>query len=310
VTSLETEYRAARADDIAGIHRLWSESLWSSAGNIHTDWTADPDPLRRAFVAADRSGVLAVVCVVPRQLRAVAGAPHPVGGIAAVATRSDARRQGHARRLLELAITAMDEAGYAWSLLFTGTPAVYASLGWRPFRLPVRDGPLAPSAGPPRRYRIRPGRLADCRPDLARIYDQYNAQRPLTAVRTDRHWRGPVGRRIEDTDLFVAEFRGEICAYGSVGWREDVVELRELGVAPDHPQAGTDLFDAIAAEANARGSTQVRAHVPYDVALAGLVRDEERVDLEGAMARPLRAGWDDLRGLATPSATFWPADGF
>ncbi len=305
------EYRTARADDIPGIHSLWAASLWASVERLHADWTADPDPLRRAFVAVDGSGVLAVVCIVPRVLRNTLGEPQPVGGIAAVATRHDARRRGHARRLLQLAITAMSETGFAWSMLFTGTPQVYGSLGWTQVRLAAREGPLASGPGSPLRYRIRRATLSECRADLAAIYDQYNAHRPLSAVRTTDGWHGSAMRRLDDTDLFVAEMAGEITAYASVAWRDNVVELREIGLRPTHGPARHDLFAAIAGQAHARAITQVRAHLPSDVPLTGLATHTHTVESSTAMALPLRATWADILTVVdSPSATFWLADGF
>src|SRR5262245_38042750 len=69
-------------------------------------------------VAADRR-ILASVVTWYRQVRDAHGTPRRVGHLSHVVTRTDARRQGHASRLIEQAITSMQEDGCSWSSLLT-----------------------------------------------------------------------------------------------------------------------------------------------------------------------------------------------
>src|SRR4051812_44006588 len=123
-----TEYRMAVPGDRASLYRVWATCF--DAPHIVPLYESEPDRHRRTFVAAGDDGVHAVVHYVRRRIRNATGGTDLVGGVANVATRPDACGRGHIKRLLHLAVTAMAADGCAWSLLFTGTPGVYASAGW------------------------------------------------------------------------------------------------------------------------------------------------------------------------------------
>ncbi|MFI6601947.1 GNAT family N-acetyltransferase [Nonomuraea sp. NPDC050536] len=297
------DYRTAVPTDEPGILAVWGESFPGALEAVRADWEAVPERNSRTFVAADSSGVLAVVLYVPRLLRSSSGTPVRVGGVGAVATRADARRRGHARRLLELALEAMAGDGCAWSLLFTGSQHVYASLGWRPFPLCERTAepppPVPPAGG------VRPVPVAEWR-TLAPIHAAFNAHRPLTAVRAPADWTRGVGRRLgPPARLFAYADRG----YVALADRGERLELAELAVLDE--EAAWALAGHAASLA---GGRPVTIRCPRDPLTEPALRRAFGVLRPGGdegMARPVHAGAAEIEALSrAPEATFWLADGF
>ncbi|WP_416904656.1 GNAT family N-acetyltransferase [Micromonospora echinospora] len=140
-------YRTATPADLPSLRSTWAEAF--PATDVSAVWAIDPGRFGRTFVAVRAARVVAAVHYLPRRLRAADGTVDLVGGVANVATRPAERGQGHMRRLLDLAVTAMTVDGCAWALLFTGTPEVYHGSGFRTFRLGFTSGrPAAPTAPP------------------------------------------------------------------------------------------------------------------------------------------------------------------
>ncbi|GAA2353745.1 GNAT family N-acetyltransferase [Nonomuraea africana] len=291
-----TTYRAATPADEAGLHALWAASF--TAPHLLPLYESDPGRLPRTLVAAGADGVEAVVYWLPRRLRNADGGVDLVGGVANVATRPDARRRGHIRSLLALAIADMSAAGCDWSLLFTGSPGVYESSGFKVFSQSLTRGTLA-AATRPSASAVRQASAAEW-PLLAELYDRHNARRPLTTVRTADDWRHRVPAYYNDSiDLRLVEGSG----YVVLRWSPDSVELLEA--------AGelSELLPWVAAEAAARGVTQGRARLtPGEPALPLLFAEYETVADTSGMARPLAV--DPSATLTAPSAIHWGADYF
>lgn len=108
------------------------------------------------FVAWDGDEAIGHVGVIAHRVQ-LAGAATEVAGIHAVVTRSDRRRAGVARRLLDEAL-AWADARFALAKLGTDVPDVYAPHGFRPAALhrfhvehaggEARGRPLAPDEWP------------------------------------------------------------------------------------------------------------------------------------------------------------------
>src|SRR5204863_1056846 len=77
-------------------------------------------------------GLLSTVRYWLRDIRDALGVPQRVGCVASVATIESARRQGHARILMRMAINAMRDEGCVWSFLLSSDMGVplYESLGF------------------------------------------------------------------------------------------------------------------------------------------------------------------------------------
>ncbi|MEV0587847.1 GNAT family N-acetyltransferase [Nonomuraea sp. NPDC050310] len=285
--------RRATPADRGSLYALWAACFPGSA-HVRPLYESDPGRYERTFVAGAPGAVVASVYYLPRAVRDGLGGVLRVGGVANVATLPEARGQGLARRLLEAACAAMTADGCAWSLLFTGTPEVYA--GWESFSLPLVSGPLAPpvAGAPP----LRRAHAAD-RPELAALYERHNAGRPLTTVRDQAHWavRVPVwyGEPVE-----VLVHSG---GYAAVRWSGDGLEVLEVAGET------ASVFASLTALAARRGVTRVRARVSWaESGLPYLLGEVRRESDRTGMARPLLA--DPAPVVRAPGATHWPADYF
>jgi F420H(2)-dependent quinone reductase len=135
--------------------------------------------------------------------RDAGGTPHPVGELDSVATRADARRQGHASRLILLALEALQEAGCDWALLVaTGEASrrLYERHGWRCYPEPWRRGTITGALPQDdRRYLVRPLDVLH-QPagweQIAAVDIAVNRGRPLTVVRDAAYWRGYAALRV------------------------------------------------------------------------------------------------------------------
>ncbi|MGI5154834.1 GNAT family N-acetyltransferase [Microbispora sp. CA-102843] len=304
-----TEFRTVRADETVSLYELWARAF--TASHIVSLYEQDEGRLGRTFVAADGTGVLAVVYWLPREVRDARGGVQRVGCVSSVATRPDARGRGLVRRLLAMAAEAMTAAGCAWSLLFTGTPGVYAGSGWRVFDRPRVDGRFAAVATLDAGWTAEPAGLGDW-PVLAALHDRHDDRRPLTTVRSARDWTGrvPVWYGPPHEILLVQE-HGTPMAYAVVDWSVGDVAEVALAAGP----AAAPLLRAVAAEARARGVRSGCLHAPLDppvrAALPLLFEEWERRDEQTGMARPLLLQEAEVRAVVEhPFAVHWTADYF
>ncbi|OPG02656.1 GNAT family N-acetyltransferase [Microbispora sp. GKU 823] len=316
-----TEFRTVRADEVTSLYALWAGAF--TASHIVPLYEQDEGRLGRTLVAADATGVLAVVYWLPRDVRDAHGGVRRVGCVSSVATRPDARGRGLVRRLLAMAADAMTAAGCAWSLLFTGTPGVYSGSGWRVFDRPRVDGRFAAAGTLAAGWTLDAGWTAgpaglgdwtvhDDWTVLAALHDRHDDRRPLTTVRSARDWTGrvPVWYGPPHEILLVRE-HGTPMAYAVVDWSAgDVVE-----VALADGRAAAPLLRAVAAEARARGVRSGCLRAPLDPpirsALPLLFEEWERRDEQTGMARPLLLKEAEVRAVVEhPLAVHWTADYF
>ncbi|MBO4204610.1 GNAT family N-acetyltransferase [Micromonospora echinofusca] len=305
-------YRSATPADVPSLLATWAESF--AGADVGLLWARDPGRLPRTFVAVRDAEVLAAVYYLPRRVRDAAGHVDLVGGVANVATRPSARGQGHVRRLLDLAGAAMAADGCAWSLLFTGTPEVYRSSGFRSFTLDYRSGrPVRPAAPLVPGWSVRPAPLADW-PEIAPVHRAFNARRPLSTVRTADDW----GRRVPfwyapPAELLVARQHGQVGGYLVTQRSDDRLRVAEAAVWPGQEDALAALFAAVAARAGSAGVTCIEARLPADpaieLALPCLLTDPVTETDTTGMVRPVHATPEHLTALLTaPGAFHWPGD--
>lgn len=231
---------------------------------------SDPDYLRHTFVAIDAGGnLLSTVRYWVRTIRDASGTPQPVGCVASVVTVETARRQGHARKLMQLAIEEMSADGCAYALLESSRVGVplYTEIGFRNMPLSYYLGTFSgihPRAG--NDYRIEhiepPFHFDDNAWMAVRdVYAVYNAKRPLSLVRDDAYWKSYFARGItgrlwtHSVSLFLAwTSDGAPVAY-LIGDCKDIegeeysrsVYLSEIGLMPGHEDALPALLSAFLA---------------------------------------------------------------
>ncbi|MEV8457224.1 GNAT family N-acetyltransferase [Streptomyces sp. NPDC052095] len=303
---------AVPADDPA-LAALWRRCF--DAPQITALHALDPDRHRHTFVVPGAGeGVLdAVVVYVPRTIRDADGAPQRVGGIGSVATRPEARGRGLVRLLLAAAERTMRAEGCAWSLLFTGTPGVYRGSGWEEFGSGCAEGRLAPAPATGE-FRVRAATARDA-PEVAALHRAYNADRPLSTVRSAEDWavRVPAWYGPLDGTLVAEDPRtGAPAGWLAARHEEEWLEVREFAGAPECLGA---LLAAAGERARAAGLDRARVRLPDGpgtaAALPRLLADARRTTEYVGMARPLLAPAPAVRATVTaPGAVHWYGDCF
>nr|WP_238351134.1 GNAT family N-acetyltransferase [Kribbella shirazensis] len=271
-------------------------------------YVQDAGRFDRTFVAVSGRTVLATVYYLIRPIRGEDGAPVPVGCVANVASRPQARGRGLIRRLLAEAIMDMESRDVAWSLLFTGTPGVYQRSGWKTLTRRYRAGRIAPPDQTITGMDVWDASLQDW-PVLAELYDAFNASRPLTTVRTASDWQRRVRIWYADSEILLAGQRNKPDGYAVLRWDAGEAEVQEIGVKS--VAAAAALLGAVARRALARGVDRCRLPLPDDPLLTGPTRDlltTPQSDLTDAtaMIRPVSRP----SGQFGPEAAHWPADYF
>jgi GNAT superfamily N-acetyltransferase len=335
--------RLMRPDDLEAALDLWVEAFGLDRALLQAEFILrDPRRFAHTRVAVAPDGtLLATMTYSLREVRDAGGTPRRTGAVANVATRPEARRQGHARRLLAATTEAMRREGCRWALLFTtveGEP-LYESAGWRTLPRPYRQVMLSgKEALPPAEHAVHPyhaGHAGEGWAALAAIYGAYNAARPLTVVRDLPYWQGYAAQRFamsqagERAFVFVATgpagtgpAHGYVLAYGPADSGQaassggaGAFSIAELGVLPGH-EAGIPALLAAAAGAVGRPGCAGRIYLPREPAVdAALDRVFDETVAGGEdrkmMVLPLAPDCDHgaLAALvAQPGAVYWPLD--
>lgn len=129
----EIGVRTATAADVPALTALWAAAF--DPPLAPDAWLADPRHLANTVIAQLDGAVVGSVYGVMKLLREDAGAVARVHAIGSVAVSEAARGRGVARTLMTASLAEADRRGAEWSLLFTGTPGVYASSGYEQIRM-------------------------------------------------------------------------------------------------------------------------------------------------------------------------------
>ncbi len=178
-------YRVVRPDEMPGAVELWNRVFGVEKPFFQSllDGGDDDDVSLGAF---DGERLVSSVHVFMRHFRDRDGAPLKVGGIGSVSTDPDARRQGHSARLLEMAISEMEQRECVWSYLGTGVHDHYARHGWRTVSTPEFVGALRESSAP---TEISPVTVdADVLDSLAAIHGEHTRLLPMANARSAKMW--------------------------------------------------------------------------------------------------------------------------
>lgn len=324
---MEVNYRAMRKEEQAAVVDLWAEEIGAPRDQIEQGFATEPAPRERSFVCVTESGeILSAVHYFARWIRDAAGQPQKVSALSGVATRAEARRQGHAARLLAMADQASLAEGCVWSLLFTGVTPFYERLGWQTFPTRYRQGVLSaeplPELESGRLKMIDPWREPEIIPQLQRIYATYNAARSLTMVRDEEYWFTYLRPRIARPVVkIVAIMRqddpGRLQGYVIAHFNEETVGVTEIGVLPCEPALVNILLGCVRRQALDIGIHLSRAYLPFepavDSALEVYFQGMETGYHHVLMGKPLAKNWQiaDVAGIfQAPGAIPWPADDF
>lgn len=273
--------RTATPDDVPALYALWDRAF--DAPLMVPVYETDDGRLARTHVAVDPEDgrVVGSVYWTPRELGGPDRGTLRAGGVANVATAPEARGRGLVRTLIARAVEQMDHDGADVALLFTGTPDVYRSSGFKTFDVPLLhgaprsvddpdtarddldDGPAAsaPPSGPEGDdpVRVRTDRLPGVPwpawsvalgwEHLAVLHralgNPHGAPRPLATLRTAEHWERRVPLWYSAAELFTARLGGEVVGYLVLEPGPGVLKVRELGVDPAFDRAH-EVVDALA----------------------------------------------------------------
>jgi len=166
-------------------------------------------------------------------------------------------------------VRTMDAEGMDFSVLYTGRYAFYGRVGWRCFSTPKLVGRLKPAASErDDRYSIRSYVEQKDAAALLKIYDEFNAGRPATAVRTEAYWRGFVMHRFHAPwRIALAEKESTPVAYTMSLVKDRTLAVQELGFARGHEAALATLLKDAAEHATANGAEEVQLEPPGDPAV-------------------------------------------
>jgi GNAT superfamily N-acetyltransferase len=271
---MEATFRAIRPDEFETCLDVWDAAFSDTPREYFRKYfTGDPwfhpEYTRCAF---EQTQMVAALQIVRREVR-VGQVTLTMGGIANVGTVPARRSRGYSTQLLREAIALMENEGFDFSMLFTGIHSFYARLGWESVPIQVieaniRDELPMPVAG----YRIRP--LADSDLEaLCTCYEQCNAGRSLTVVRSPAYVRGWT-RWDERTpeDVLVAEVGDKLVGYVVAPIEEHLI-IQEVGWLPPYAECAFALLLHVAKRAAERGVMRTRLQLPRDPVLSGVVRN-------------------------------------
>lgn len=271
---MEATLRAIRPDEFEACLNVWDAAFEDTPREYFRKYFVgdpwfQPEYTRCAF---EGTRMVSALQIVRREVR-VGQVTLTLGGIANVGTVPAYRSKGYSTQLLRDAITVMENDGFDLSMLFTGIHGFYARLGWEVAPVKVMSAEIRPDLPAPEGgYRIRP--LADA--DLEALcicYEQCNAGRSLTVVRSPAYLRGWTGwdERTPD-DVYVAEAAGKLVGYivAPIG---DTLSITEVGWLPAYSECVFPLILHVTRLSAARQATRARLHIPRDPVLMNVVRN-------------------------------------
>jgi predicted N-acetyltransferase YhbS len=227
-----------------------------------------------------------------RRIRA-GGTELRVAGIGNVITAPDQRGRGHAGQLLRAMLQELPAVGFAYSLRRAHQPVLYERHGWAPI-----DQELVRATLPPADVRSIVLFSDDDLPDVMRLYDETNAQRSGTTVRSPEYWRAQLEWLREDRDGFLLSRTGDGVLAGYVRSRVGPagVEILELGLRVGEVETGRALLSAAAARSGGR----LQAFLPPSLRTLFQAHEGEITPEFGLMGRVL-----DLPALAAALEPAW-----
>ncbi len=237
--------RRARAGDLDPVLDLLTE-YGLPREHFAPYYTADPTFRPDLCWLVEREGqLLAFLRIYDRVVRTGA-APLRVAGVGNVITTEAERGQGHAGKLLRALDPALADEGFAYSLLWTHLPDLYARYGWVPIeqtRLRIfAPGPSDPSGDFPRF-------TSEDLPEVMELYDTANANRSGTVIRSPGYWRGQLRWLGEDPDGFLLlRQNGQLAGYLRSRQGAGEIEVLELTIQGDNHPAARRLVGVLAAK--------------------------------------------------------------
>ncbi|HZU07347.1 MAG TPA: GNAT family N-acetyltransferase [Chloroflexota bacterium] len=240
-----TRIRRGRWEDLDAILDLLTE-YGLPREHFAPFYTNDPTYRPEQSWLVERDGRLAAHLRVFDRWIYAGGTRLRIAGVGNVITAQAYRGRGYAGQLLTAMLAAATEEGFAYSLLWTHLPALYARYGW--VSLPEERVHASLPPAEPCAVAIAPFRDDDL-PAVMQLYEATNAARAGPTVRTPAYWRGQLAWLGEDRQGFLVARAagGELVGYARSRPGAEGVELLELGLAPDQFAVGRALLAALPA---------------------------------------------------------------
>ncbi len=243
-----TIIRRAKSEDVEGILDLLTHY---DAPRSYFEPFYYKDPTHRpghSWVADQGRHLVAHLRVFDRKIR-VSGSELRVAGVGNVITAPDQRGRGHTGQLLRAMLEAVPAEGFAYSLLRAYHPVLYERHGWAPI-----DQDLLSATLPPADTHSVTAFSYDDLPDVMRLYDETNAGRSGTTVRSPEYWRSQLEWLQEDRDGFLISRTDDGALAGYVRSRaaRASVEILELRVRAGDVGIGRALLSAAAVRSGGR----------------------------------------------------------
>ncbi|HEB91604.1 MAG TPA: GNAT family N-acetyltransferase [Deltaproteobacteria bacterium] len=215
---------------------------WSAGDRFRRQMESDPTfSDENVVVAVEKSRILSVVSILPRQIR-ILGHLIPTGGLGNLYTDPEVRGRGIATELLEHACDSMRTRGLELGVIFPGappaTPEFFAKRGWHGWggqQTILRRDPAAPPpvrSGSAEEIVLEPVLPEDERTlqSVKSIHAAYGASRSGTVARDDTLWHAclkliPAPRE----EFWIARRGGLAVAYARASIVDDALTITELG---------------------------------------------------------------------------------
>ncbi len=225
--------RKYREEERGALARLSALSF----GNEVSRWEAYYDPRKNTriepggvYVVEEDGGLRATATVLPLEV-CVDGRAVAMGGIAAVNTHPAYRRKGQAGALMRAVLGGMREEGVHLSMLWPFAHAFYRLYGWElageaiEYELRPTDLPTSAEQRNVRAYGERD------LPILMDLFAREACRHQLAVMRSEGHWRGWLGRDVNEAVVYERDGRVEGYAlYTMSEWRDREEPHRRLEV--------------------------------------------------------------------------------
>ena len=250
---MEASVRGATAEEIGSVLEFIEGQMGATREYFDSRFQTCPpaNPEDSRIVVVD-GRIVSHIRIYRRDLR-LRGSVIPTGNLSEVCTHSDFRRRGYGRALLRDCVDYIGSLGFPLSCVWSGVTQFYPCEGWVRFPLISTSlyVPLWRCELPPDVY-VRRYRRGSDDPAVAEIYEEYNRNRNLSAVRDAEYWRLHHSWRggEEEAGFLVAERGGRTVGY----CRCSRGHMIEYGVRDGHGDAGGALIDALV-----RGESRFRS---------------------------------------------------
>ena len=236
----------------------------------------------QSWVVEQHGRLLSHLRIYDRWIR-VGRAKMRIAGIGNVITAQDARGQGYSGQIMRAMLPVLQLEGYAYSLLWTHIPQLYARYGWAPIEQDLVRAVLPVDVE--NSARIAPLQAGDL-PAVMHLYEAANAERTGTAVRTPEYWQEQSTWLQETPEHFLVahdNMTDAIIGYVRGRVMEQAVEILELAVEGGSFDIGRELLAAISMQ---RGG-QLQGQFPRSLRAVFLPGEANTLPESGLMGRAI-----------------------